>query len=99
MAPALLDGDRLHVAPLPAGSVPAIGELAVVRRGARLVVHRVVGHCDGCTITRGDACRSDDPPVDSSAILGRVVRVKRARLRRLGRRILRMMGLNWPRAL
>jgi signal peptidase I len=96
MAPALLDGDRLRVEPLLAGCVPAIGDVTVVCRGGRLVVHRVVAHRDGHTITRGDACRCDDPPVDSAEILGRVVKVERARLRRLGRRILRVVGWKWP---
>lgn len=97
MAPALLDGDRLRVEPLPAGSAPAIGEVAVVRRGARLVAHRVVAHRDGRTVLRGDSCQSDDAPVDSAAILGRVVKVERARLRRLARRVFRALGAVWSK--
>src|SRR5262245_35494974 len=76
MAPALLDGDRLRVEPLAPGSLPSVGEIAVAHRAGRLVVHRVVAHRDGHIITRGDACRAEDPPIENAAFLGRIVEVE-----------------------
>ena len=73
MAPALRDGDRLRV--VPGGG--AIGEIVVARRGGVLVAHRLVRVERALAITRGDGCRTDDPPVPVSALVGRVVEVER----------------------
>jgi phage repressor protein C with HTH and peptisase S24 domain len=78
MSPALSDGDRLEVAPLAAP--PRAGEIVVMRRGSRLITHRLISLSEGLAVTRGDACSSDDPPVPAADLIGRVVRVRRHRL-------------------
>jgi hypothetical protein len=77
MAPALRDGDRLRIAPYSAAARPAPGQIVVSRRAGRLVTHRLISLHAGQAITRGDGCQRDDPPVDASTLLGRVVEVRR----------------------
>jgi signal peptidase I len=73
MAPLLRDGDVVCVEP----GAPRPGDVVVAERDGRLVTHRLVSLSDGVAVMRGDACRGDDPPLPVSALLGRVVRVKR----------------------
>ena len=80
MAPALRDGDRLQVASL-VGTAPVPGEIVVAKRGERLVTHRLVSLAGGQAVTRGDGCTVDDPALDASLLLGRVVEVRRGRRR------------------
>jgi signal peptidase I len=95
MSPALRPGDRILVAPFAGEAPPGTGEIVVALRSDRLVSHRLVGHQGTLAITRGDACRSDDPPLPMDHLLGRVVRVRRAGhaalvRRRIGRVIQRI---------
>ncbi len=76
MAPALATGDWIRVAP-PTGA-PSAGHTVVIRRGGRLVAHRVVAVDDDGVVTRGDACAAADPRVPLAAVLGRVVEVRRS---------------------
>jgi hypothetical protein len=73
MAPLVRDGDVVCVEPGAARP----GELVLAERDGRLVTHRLVSLAAGVAVTRGDACRGDDPPVPATALLGRVVRIKR----------------------
>lgn len=75
MAPSLRDGDRLRVTPLATDAVP--GEIVLVRRGTVLVAHRLVARSSGRAVTRGDACRDDDPAVPEAMLCGRVMEVER----------------------
>lgn len=99
MAPAIRPGDRLRVAPLHAGELPALGEVVVTARGGTLVAHRVAAVSAGAVITRGDAARAPDLPVAPDEVLGRVVAVRRAplsrRLARLPRRLLHAARTFW----
>ncbi|HUS63502.1 MAG TPA: S24/S26 family peptidase [Kofleriaceae bacterium] len=80
MTPGLRDGDHLQVAPL-GERLPSPGEILVARLGTRLVTHRLVAVAGGRATLRGDACRRDDPPIETSSLLGRVVAVRRGPLR------------------
>lgn len=73
MEPVYADGDWLLVRPLKGACTVSPGEVVVARRGQRLVTHRVVALRDGMVTTRGDACRSIDPPLPVGSLLGRVV--------------------------
>jgi len=79
MVPALRRGDRLLVTPLRGAPSPRAGEIVLVRRGNRLVAHRLVAMKRGIAITRGDALPRPDPPLAFGDLLGRVVRVERSR--------------------
>jgi hypothetical protein len=53
------------------------GDVVVVRRGERLITHRLVDMERGRQrwYTMGDTCRSPDAPVSDDALLGRVVAI------------------------
>jgi signal peptidase I len=78
MAPTLRRGDRLLVTPLMGAPFPRPGEIVLVRRGNRLVAHRLLALKRGIAITRGDASPRPDPPLAFRDLLGRVVRVERS---------------------
>ena len=78
MVPTLWRGDRLLVTPMGARS-PRRGEIVLVRRGNRLVAHRLVALKRGIAITRGDGSLRPDPPLACGDLLGRVVHVERSR--------------------
>lgn len=70
MEPALSVGDLIIVR--PAGTY-GVGDIVVYQTGDSLVVHRVVETGDGYIVTRGDANNTDDDPVSTESIKGRVV--------------------------
>jgi signal peptidase I len=55
------------------------GDIVLYARGEGFVIHRVVEAGTDALITRGDACRANDLPVDSSEVLGRVALIRRGR--------------------
>lgn len=75
MAPALLPGDTLEVAPL-SGSLPGYGDVVVFDRGGELIAHRVAAIArrdeEVMVLTRGDGAECADPPVPAPALLGKV---------------------------
>lgn len=76
MAPLVRRGDAVWVAP----AEPAVlrhGDVIVVQREDELVTHRLVAVRDEMWFTKGDSVSSLDPPVNTDAILGRVVAVER----------------------
>ena len=77
MTPTASPGDHLLVTPLGRDALLKEGELIVTRMGGRLVAHRLVEKFPGGVVTRGDAARSDDPPIAISDVLGRVVAIHR----------------------
>jgi hypothetical protein len=102
MWPAIRDGDVLTLAPLRGGDQSRTaplhrrdeswaaplraGDVVALRCGEALVVHRVVRCESGGVVLRGDALPREDGAFAASAILGRVVAVRRGSRRlRLGR--------------
>jgi signal peptidase I len=93
MAPTIRPGDRLRVAPMAAGELPAVGEVVVTTRDGTLVAHRVAAVSSRAVITRGDALARPDSPIAPDQVLGRVIAIRPAPLARrlagLPRRLLR----------
>ena len=79
MRPSYVDGDWVLVEPASASHPVRVGEVVLTRWSDRLVTHRVVSLRDGVAVTRGDACSWNDPPIPVSALLGRVIGVRRAK--------------------
>lgn len=72
MTPLVRAGDRLRLAPIDRAHVHP-GAVVAYRRGAHLIVHRVLA-CDATgVVTKGDALPSRDEPVPWQAVIGRVV--------------------------
>lgn len=61
------------------GVFPALGEIAAVTFGDRIMVHRVVARppSGAWILTRGDASAIPDPPIPEASVIGTVVRVRR----------------------
>jgi signal peptidase I len=78
MEPTFFDGDWLLVESLRASRPVGPGDVVVARQGERLVTHRLVSVRDGVVVTKGDACAHPDRPIPLSALLGRVVGLRRA---------------------
>jgi len=94
MEPAYSEGDWLLVESISGGPPVGRGEVVLARRGDRLVSHRVVALEEGIILTKGDACTAADPPIQTEALIGRVVGARRgtglrSRLRRARRILLR----------
>ena len=83
MLPAIWPGDRLTIESTEASDLRA-GEIVAWQRGDAIVVHRVVevvwAGSGAHVMTRGDAMPATDDPVPASAILGRVIGVRRGAL-------------------
>ena len=76
MAPTIRNGEMVEVAPRTARELRP-GDVALYEGDRGLIAHRVVA-IDGDTVRlRGDAARSEDTPVESKRVLGRVVSVQR----------------------
>lgn len=80
MAPAVLPGDVVSVRHARLDEI-SVGEIVLFSRRGRLFIHRAVSTCASsmmpCLITRGDRLSHDDPPVNSSEFLGRIVSIAR----------------------
>jgi len=80
MYPAIKPGAIISIEPFSPGSEPQPGEIIAWRRESGLVVHRVVrvdkNDKGKVFITRGDSCKSEDPPVDAGKIAGKVISFK-----------------------
>lgn len=71
-------GEAIHVDDLvivDIGSEYKKGDIVTYYSDGDFVTHRVVSIEDGKVITRGDANRSNDNPINDSAILGKVVSI------------------------
>ncbi|MGH7143827.1 MAG: S24/S26 family peptidase [Planctomycetota bacterium] len=77
MAPALVAGDRLRIAPPDprprVGAVYAYKQLIDGRATGQVLVHRFIGH----NRLAGDACRYADARYNAVDVLGRVVEAQR----------------------
>ena len=81
MLPTLWPGDILTVQSVRPEQV-APGEIVLYMRQDRFFIHRIVStnlkRNQAFLVTRGDCMFEDDPPVDRSELLGRIVEVRRA---------------------
>jgi len=82
MFPALWPGDQFEVA--LAGSMSSGDVVVFVGGDGRRLAHRVQGHCSrsGLYLTIGDTNAKEDAPVPETAVIGRVVTVRRCVLGR-----------------
>lgn len=81
MLPTLWPGDLLTVESRhPEQVVP--GEIVLYMRQDRFFIHRIVGQKlagnEALLVTRGDCMSEDDPPVQSSELLGKVTEIWRS---------------------
>ena len=80
MYPTIRDGEVITVAAVSTEEV-VLGDVLLCRHGQRVLAHRVVGMTTCGTERffelRGDAKAACDPPVRASAIVGKVVGVRR----------------------
>jgi len=78
MLPSIWPGDTLLVEPAKYDEV-ASGDVVLFLREQRLFAHRAVGRNadDSRVLTRGDAMRSEDPPVNEAELLGKVTLIWR----------------------
>jgi hypothetical protein len=81
MLPSVWPGDLLTIQSAAHDEVVP-GDIVLVLRDNRFVIHRLVGRqrFEDCFlwITRGDAMPQDDPPVAAFELLGRVAGIRRA---------------------
>ncbi len=81
MLPTLWPGDVLTVQSVRPEQVEP-GEIVLYIRQDRFFIHRIVStdlkRDKAFLVTRGDCMFEDDPPVDRSELLGRIVEVRRA---------------------
>lgn len=82
MLPTIWPGDALIIDALNDGPV-GVGQIVVFGRDGRLFIHRVVSEdvaSSPATIqTRGDAMPQSDPPISTTALLGKVRTIVRNR--------------------
>ncbi len=95
MYPMIRDGDRLRIEPVQADQLRR-GDVIAYRRGGRLLVHRYLGRWPDSRAlrARGDSHARVEPPLDPSAVLGRVSAIGRhGRKLRLDHGAWRAVGL------
>jgi len=74
MSPFMPDGASVTVVPFPLHRVKRGDIVMASYGGSWYVIHRVVRRLrDGTILTKGDSLDGLDPPIDESALLGRVV--------------------------
>ncbi len=74
MWPLIRTGQPLEVRAYAAGDRPRVGDVVLVDRGVKLVLHRIVGIRGATTVTKGDAVGHRDGAVEIDKILGRIQR-------------------------
>ena len=72
MKPTLLPGDKVHVVATTMADLES-GDVAVYDRSGELICHRLLRGGN----FRGDNCLDNDPPVEPSSVVGKVVRIER----------------------
>jgi len=80
MLPSIWPGDTLTVHRARASDIHP-GKLVLYARDGGLVVHRAVHCSQDALITRGDALKGNDAPVQPGQVLGEVVAIQRGRSR------------------
>jgi Peptidase S24-like len=76
MLPTIWPGDILHIESTPQNEL-AVGDVVLVKRESKIVIHRLVSNEGQQWVTRGDAVPQDDPPVADAELLGRVTQIDR----------------------
>lgn len=76
MLPTIFPGDILQIESAPRNEL-AVGDVVLVKRDKRIVIHRLVNNEGRQWVTRGDAVPQDDPPVADVEFLGRVTQIER----------------------
>lgn len=76
MLPTIWPGDILQIESKPWDEL-AVGDVVLVKREKRVLIHRLVKNDGPYCITRGDAMPQDDPPVAAADVLGRVTKIER----------------------
>ena len=76
MIPAVWPGDVVTVRRCDVAELQP-GQIVLSRRGGRLVAHRITFIRGDLVTTRGDSLQHDDPPIDESAVVGRVMSLVR----------------------
>jgi signal peptidase I len=89
MTPLLRAGDRLRLVSVDPTRIRP-GDLVAYRRGAHLIVHRVLLADAAGLVTKGDALPGRDAPVGWEAVVGRVVA-----LTDTGHRAHDLTGVGW----
>jgi hypothetical protein len=89
MAPLVRAGDRLHLAAADRGHIRP-GTLVAFRRGAVVVVHRVLSCTAAGLVTKGDALERRDHPVPWDTVVARVIAVAH------GGRVRVLARFPWP---
>ena len=75
MLPLIRPGDELRLAPFESRTIRA-GALIAYRRGAQLVIHRVMAASESGVVAKGDALASPDPLVPWDQVVARVVALR-----------------------
>ncbi len=73
-------GPHQNLVVKPLSRSPSLGEIVLWRNGSHMVVHRVIGRVPGqraLILTKGDNCRTSDPPVTQSEVVGLGVGIKK----------------------
>lgn len=68
MYPVVPSGSRVLVVPRRRAARP--GDIVLVRRGERLILHRVRSASGESLVTKGDACEAPDPPIVRMRAIG-----------------------------
>jgi signal peptidase I len=76
MLPTIFPGDILHLESTPRNEL-AVGDVVLVKREKKIVIHRLVSNASRRWVTRGDAVPQDDSAVENEEFLGRVTRIDR----------------------
>lgn len=102
MKPTIPPGSLVRVEPNRPEAVPPFGTVILLELPEkRLLAHRLIDVRDGRLITKGDACKTEDPPHPMSSLIGRIVAVESPRQRDLSTRrwmlLGRIMGWLYPR--
>jgi signal peptidase I len=76
MLPTIFPGDVLQIESAPLNEL-AVGDVVLIKRGNRIIIHRLVSNEGEQWVTRGDAVPQDDPPVVDEEFLGRITQIDR----------------------
>jgi len=78
MSPLLRPGDHVVLEPVAVHQLRR-GDIITVWRGNALLTHRVINVEPHRWQTKGDHCRTADPPMSAMSIVGRVAAIERAK--------------------
>jgi signal peptidase len=88
MLPAIQPGDIVAVRRAEMAEA-CIGDVILCKRNGRFFAHRMVARHGDAVVTRGDAVRAEDPPVQAHEVLGIVTCAPRTRRDRIAATLFR----------